>query len=370
MNTINKFIKHLSLFFIVVGLVVSSGALQVPLIPESSERPIPTEHDDDNLWDRLRADFSLDHATEQKLVQTHRTWFLNNPDYIEKVFSRAEPYLYYIAEEIKARDLPMEFVLIPVIESMYDPHARSHAGATGLWQLMAVTAKHYKIVQNSMYDGRRSVQESTDAALNHLAYLATVYDNDWHLVLAAYNVGHGRINKEIAKNKAAGRGTSFWDLNNLPKETLNYVPKLIALADVVKHYERHDMELPVVPDEPQVAVVDIDVEDYLDITIAADLADVEPETLLEMNPGFTQTIIANNTDTLLIPHDKVEIFETALANYVPVKKATYSYVVQAGDSLNQISKTHGASVAMIQQYNNLSSNNLQIGQKLKIPRGA
>lgn len=367
MNTINKFIKHLSLFFIVVGLVVSSGTVQMPLLPETTERPLPYEND--NLWDRLRADFSLDHATEQKRVQTHRTWYLNNPDYIEKVFSRAEPYLYYIAEEIKARGLPMEFVLIPVVESMYNPKARSHAGALGLWQLMSGTAKHYKIVQNSMYDGRRSIQESTAAALDHLSYLATIYSNDWHLVLAAYNVGHGRINREIAKNKAAGRGTDFWSLTNLPKETLNYVPKIIALADVVKNYKRHDIDIPVVADEPQVAVVDIDVEDYLDLTIAADLADVEPETLKEMNPGFTQAVIANNTDSLLIPYDKVETFEAALENYKPVKKATYQYVVQAGDSLNKISKTHGTSVAMIEQYNNLSSHNLQIGQKLKIPAG-
>ncbi|MFA6037276.1 MAG: transglycosylase SLT domain-containing protein [Legionellales bacterium] len=368
MNTINKLIKHLSLFFIVVGLVVSSGALQVPLLPETNEKPLPTV--DDNLWDRLRADFSMDHATAQSRVQTHRAWYLNNPDYIENIFKRAEPYLYYIAEEIKARDLPMEFVLIPVIESTYDPHARSHAGATGLWQLMAVTARHYKIVQNSMYDGRRSIQESTNAALNHLAYLATVYDNDWHLVLAAYNVGHGRVNREIAKNKAAGLGTDYWSLKSLPKETLDYVPKIIALADVVENYQRHDIELPLVADAPQVAVVDIDVEDYLDLTIAANLADVEPETLREMNPGFTQTIIANNTDSLLIPVENVETFEAALKKYVPKKNAPVDYVVQSGDSLNKISKSHGVSVAMLQQYNNLSSVNLQVGQKLKIPRAA
>ncbi|MGA2655487.1 MAG: transglycosylase SLT domain-containing protein [Gammaproteobacteria bacterium] len=369
MNTINKSIKYLSLLFIVVGLVISSGALQVPLIPEGTDKPLPHQQDN-NLWDRLRADFNLDHATAQKRVQTHRAWFLNNPDYIEKVLSRAEPYLYYIAEEIKARDLPMEFILIPVVESMYNPNARSKAGALGLWQLMSVTAKHYKIVQNSMYDGRRSIQESTNAALNHLAYLATVYNNDWHLVLAAYNVGHGRINRELAKNKAAGLPTDFWSLKNLPKETLDYVPKIMALAEVVKNYKRHDIDIPSVADEPQVAVVDIDVEDYLDLTIAADLADVEPETLKEMNPGFNQTIIANNTDSLLIPYEKLEIFEAALENYEPTKKVTYNYVVQAGDTLNQISKTHNTSVAMIQQYNNLSTNNLKIGQKLKIPTGA
>jgi membrane-bound lytic murein transglycosylase D len=364
----NKFIKHLSLFFIVVGLVVSSGALQVPMVLEAKETEPSQTHD--NLWDRLRADFSLDHATGQKLVQTHRTWYLNNPDYIENVLNRAQPYLYYIAEEIQARGLPMEFVLIPVVESTYDPHARSHAGATGLWQLMAVTARHYKIVQNGMYDGRRSIQESTNAALNHLSYLATVYDNDWHLVLAAYNLGHGALNRAIRKNELAGLKTDFWSLTSLPKETRNYVPKIIALADVIKNYQRHNIELPVVPDTPQVAVVDIDVEDYLDLTIAANLADIEPETMREMNPGFTQPIIANNTDSLLIPFEKVEIFQAALENYVPEKKATLSYVVQSGDTLNKISKTHGISVASLQQYNNLSSVTLQIGQNLKIPRSA
>ncbi len=371
MNTINKYIKHLSLFFIVVGLIVSSGAVHMPGVPKiievSTATPAATN---DNLWDRLRADFNMNHATGQKLVQTHRAWYLNNIDYIENVFNRAQPYLYYIAEEIQKRDLPLEFILIPVIESTYDPHARSQRGATGLWQLMAATARYYGIVQNGMYDGRISIVESTHAALGHLSYLAELYDNDWYLVLAAYNWGQGNVNAAIRRNKQKGLPTDFWSLTGLPKETLHYVPKIIALADVIKNYQRHNIDLPMVVDAPQVAAVDIDVNDYLDLTIAANLADVEPETLREMNPGFKQPIIANNTDTILIPADKVEIFEAALEDYTPVKKSTANYVVQSGDTLNQISKTHNISVALIKQYNNLPSANLQIGQVLKIPRGA
>ena len=211
---------------------------------------------------------------------------------------------------------------------------------------------------------------STNAALGHLSYLAELYDNDWYLVLAAYNAGQGNVNNAIKKSKAAGRGGDFWSLSTLPKETRHYVPKIIALADVIKNYQRHNLELPIVADEPQVAAVDIDVEDYLDLTIAANLADVEPETLREMNPGFSQAVIANHADEILIPADKVEIFKAALEDYTPQKKATFNYVVQSGDTLNKISKNHGISVATLQQYNNLSSANLQIGQVLKITRGA
>ncbi len=382
MNSTNKYIKHLSLFFIVVGLVVSSGTynnvhtMNFKYVAQAGTPVEATEPSPDNLWDRLRADFVMDHATGQKLVQTNRTWYLNNPDYIESVFNRAEPYLHYIAEEITSRGLPMEFILIPVIESTYDPFARSHRGATGIWQLMAATARHYGIVQNGAYDGRRDIHVSTRAALGHLSHLAKLYNNDWHLVLAAYNAGEGTVNRAMRRNERAGLGTDFWSLSSLPKETRHYVPKIIALADVVKNHQRHNIELPAVADEPQVAVVDINVEDYLDLTIAADLADIETEELREINPGFTQTVIANNTKTLLIPVEKVAIFEAALANYTPVKKkqtqtqTTQSYIVQSGDTLNKIAKTHGVSVKLIQQYNNLSSTTINVGQKLRIPRGA
>jgi len=189
-------------------------------------------------------------------------------------------------------------------------------------------------------------------------------------VLAAYNAGEGTVNRAIRRNERAGLGTDFWSLASLPKETRNYVPKIIALADVVKNHQRHNIELPAVADEPQVAVVDIDVEDYLDLTIAAGLAEIETEELREINPGFTQTVIANHTQTLLIPVEKVEIFEAALANYTPVKKATHDYVVQNGDTLGSIAKTHGINVALLQQYNNLSTTIINVGQKLRIPRGA
>lgn len=374
MNTINKYIKHLSLFFIVVGLVVSSGALQVSQVTAQTPTAVP-EHD--SLWDRLRVNFHLDHAIEQELVQTHRSWYLNNPEYIENVFDRAEPYLYYIAEEIEARDLPLEVLLIPVVESTYDPHAKSHRGAMGLWQLMTATARYYNVVQNGAYDGRRDIRVSTHVALEHLRYLADLYDNDWHLVLAAYNAGQGTVNRAIRKNELAGLSTDFWALSSLPKETRHYVPKIMALADVVKNYQRHNIDLPPVADVPQVAAVDINVEDYLDLTIAANLAEVEPETLREMNPGFTQAVIANHAESIMIPADKVEIFQAALENYTPAKKSasaatsgsTATYVVKSGDTLNQLSKTHGVSVAMLQQYNNLSDAHLDVGQVLKIPRG-
>lgn len=365
MNSINKYIKHLSLFFIVVGLIVSAGTVKVP---ESESYAHMSSSEYDNLWDRLRAEFHLDHATAQPLVQTHREWFLNHPEYIEDVFNRAEPYLHYIAEQIAARNLPMEFILIPVIESTYDPLARSHRGATGIWQLMAATARHYGVIQNGLYDGRRSIQDSTDAALDHLTHLSELYNNDWHMVLAAYNVGEGNIRRAVRKNKLAGKPTDFWSLS-LPKETRNYVPKIIALADVIKNYQRHNLDLPAVADEPQVTLVDIDVEAYLDLTIAADLADLETEELREMNPGFTQTAMVNQ-DQLLLPTEKVEIFEAALANYTPQKKSTSQYTVQNGDTLSKIAKTYGVSVALLQQYNQLSETTLKVGQKLRIPQGA
>ena len=146
----------------------------------------------DNLWDTLREDFTLPHYEDSPLVQEKIEWFMEHQDYLIHSVTRARPYLYYIYQQAKKRNLPAELVLLPIIESAYNPFAlNASSGAAGLWQMMPDTASGYGIRQNWWYDGRRDAVASTKAALNHLSYLDSFFNGNWLLAVAAYDTGEG-----------------------------------------------------------------------------------------------------------------------------------------------------------------------------------
>ncbi|CAG2159479.1 unnamed protein product [Oppiella nova] len=134
--------------------------------------------------------------------------------------------------EAERRGLPTELALLPIIESSYDPAATSSAAAAGMWQFIPSTGKIYGLRQTSLYDGRRDVVESTRAAYEFLGSLYNQFGS-WELALAAYNAGPGRIQQAINRNQAAGLPTDYWSLR-LPQETMNYVPRFLAVAQIIK----------------------------------------------------------------------------------------------------------------------------------------
>ncbi|MEC8819653.1 MAG: transglycosylase SLT domain-containing protein, partial [Pseudomonadota bacterium] len=191
-----------------------------------------------DIWSLLRAGFRLPHRLDEKRVQQQINWFIRNPDYLERVIKRSEPFLYHIMESLSASKLPLEFALLPIVESAFDPFAYSHGRASGLWQFIPSTARLYGVKIDWWYDGRRDLIDSTAAANRFLTDLFKYFNGDWELALAAYNSGMGNVGKAIKQNKKQRKPTSFWDLK-LPRETQAYVPKLLALSAIIKdpvHY--------------------------------------------------------------------------------------------------------------------------------------
>ena len=184
----------------------------------------------------MQAGFRLPNI-ESRDVQQYQKWSSQHPTYLKNLFERAEPFLYYILNELEKRNMPTEIALLPAIESAYKPNAVSKSKASGLWQFIPSTGKHYGLKQNWWYDGRRDVIASTDGAIKYLKYLNNMFDGDWLHALAAYNSGEGRVMRAIKKNKREGKPTDFWSLA-LPKETRAYVPKLLALADILRHQDK------------------------------------------------------------------------------------------------------------------------------------
>ena len=230
----------------------------------------------DNLWDVLRDEFALPHYEKNYAVQAKIEWFMNNQDYLLRSASRAAPYLYYISQQVRKRHLPAELVLLPIIESGYNPFSVSNMGASGIWQLMPDTASGYGVKRDWWYDGRRDVIASTRAALNYLSYLQSFFEGNWLLAIAAYNTGEGNVLAAIKRNIRDGRDTDFWSLP-VAQQTRDYVPSLLALAVIISHPEKYPVYFPPIQSAPYLAQVEVGTQ--INLKHAATLAGTQqPKT--------------------------------------------------------------------------------------------
>jgi membrane-bound lytic murein transglycosylase D len=319
-----------------------------------------------NLWSQIIHDFALSHNVDSPDVQQQIRWYLNHPDYLQTITTDSQYYLYYVYHEVKKRHLPSELVLLPVIESAYDPFAYSWVGAAGLWQMMPKTGSSFGLNQNWWYDSRKSIKPATSAALDYLTYLHTFFNGNWPLAIAAYNAGEGRVQAAVNYNLSMGRKTSFWDLN-LPTETENYVPKLLGLAEILSHPEKYHISVPNIPNTPYFETVHLN--HAIVLTQAANFAHIPVETLYELNPEYIRwTTSPYGPYDLLLPISAVPTFEENLAKNQGVHAATWSYhTVKAGETLDLIAEHYQTSPEDIIKTNFLTKNTLELGETLLIP---
>ncbi|MCE0494402.1 LysM peptidoglycan-binding domain-containing protein [Vibrio salinus] len=329
--------------------------------PESHQSISPKDVDD--LWQRISMQFTLP-VPDNKKIDYYRTWYIKHPRHLETVAKRAEPFLYLITEKIEKRHMPLELALLPVVESAFDVFAYSYGRAAGLWQFVPGTGKLYGLKQNYWYDGRRDVNAATDAALDYFQALHSQFNN-WDNAIAAYNSGEGRVARAIKYNKRKGKPTDFFSLS-LPKETSSYVPKLLALADVIAHKEKYGLNLPKIANKPALQLVNPNKQ--LDLAIAAQLAGISVKELQSYNPGFNRWSTApKGPYDLLIPVSNVSHFNHALKDYKGSGLKLVRYKVRSGDNLNLIAKKNNTTPTVIRKANALNSNLIRAGQYLMIP---
>lgn len=319
-----------------------------------------------DVWDVLRDEFSLDHEVARPEVQEQIRWLVAHPSYLHKVSRQSEPYIYHILHEIKKRKLPGELALLPMIESAYDPFAYSGVGAAGLWQLMPRTGSDLGLKQDWWFDGRRSIGPSTDAALNYLLYLNKFFSGNWILAIAAYDSGEGTIARSIKSTNRPGKAVYFWNLP-IPRETKVYVPRLLALAEIIKNPSRYKVNLPNIPYLPYFEEVNIGSQ--IDLNHAAKLAGISYKELIKLNPGFNRwTTAPYKPFRLLIPTEKVERFNLNLANFPEEKRVSWTkHQVKQGDNLNNIATRYHTTVNLIKQLNQLTTNTVKPNQSILIP---
>ncbi|UTF60580.1 LysM peptidoglycan-binding domain-containing protein [Gilvimarinus sp. DA14] len=331
--------------------------------PASIAKPKPQVEKD--LWVRIRDGFALGPYSQEQLDE-YVSWYASHPEYIERVFTRGQRYLYHIVERVEAQGLPLEIALMPVVESAFDPFAYSYATASGMWQFMSGTGREYGLKQNWWYDGRRDIIDSTDAALAYLERLHQMFDDNWLHALAAYNTGQGRLQRSINRNAKAGKPTDFWSLS-LPRETRAYVPQLLALSKIIANPEKYDIELPEIVNAPYFVAVDIDSQ--IDLARASELAEISMDELYLLNPGYNRWATdPEGPHRLLIPASQAEGFSAALAT-IPVEQriSWQRYTIKRGDSLIKIAKRFNTSPEALRTANNLTSSRIRAGATLLIP---
>ena len=322
-----------------------------------------------NLWDSLRANFRLPTATNRPEVQAQINWLMRNQGYLDRTVRRAAPYMHLIFMESQSRNLPAELVLLPIMESAYNPFIRSNRGAVGLWQLMSATASSYGVKQDFWYDGRRDVYASTNAALDYLTYLQSYFGGDWLLAIAAYDAGEGRLQNAVRRNAAQGKSTLFWDLS-LPLETRAYVPRLLALAAVIENPSKYHITLPVINDQPYLQQVDLGAP--INLSQAAQMAGLSLLELKQLNPGYSRsTTSPNGPYRLLLPIDRIPLFKQRLAASPSLTKITWGrYKIQRGDTLASIADRYNTTVSELRQVNHLKGHATPIGKVIMIPTGS
>jgi membrane-bound lytic murein transglycosylase D len=343
-----------------------------------------SESSDNDLWAHIQGNLDIDTYASNPYVKNQYKWYSQNTDYLTRTLARAQPYLYHIVSELEARNLPLALALIPIVESDFNPQALSSRGAAGLWQLMPATARHLGVESNSYYDGRRDLLDSTRAAIDYLSYLDRFFDGDWLLVLAAYNAGEGTVQKAVRNNQRAGKKTDFWSLT-LPRETRLYVPKILALAEVISDPSKVNLELPFIPHAPMYDWVEV--QQPLNLKKAANMAEVSWSDFKQMNSGYkyNKENLPQGTHRLYLPIENASNLKAGLDNLslastdytedykqlnIPglgYEEQQITYSVKSGDTLSKIAKNNGVTIAALRQWNHLSgSGNLKPGQKLKL----
>lgn len=303
--------------------------------------------DTSDLLDRLRMGFGMD-TLDTSLVTTHFNWYVQRPDYISRTMLRSRQYLYHILGEVEKRGMPTEIALLPMVESAFNPMAYSTSHASGIWQFVPATGKDFGLKQNGWYDGRRDILAATDAALDYLTRLHNQFGT-WELALAAYNCGEGCVARAIAKNQAQGLPTDYLSLN-LPNETRHYVPKLLAIKQIIADPASAGINLDSIPNQAYFTTVTLNKS--IDVSLAAKLANMPVNDFVSLNPAYNRPIVRSDTPTqLLLPVDKADTFSNNLKNYNLPLVSWQAYKARIGERISSIAKKFNVTVAWLKQHN-------------------
>jgi len=319
----------------------------------------------DDLWERIRLGFDIQDPN-LAIIDRHVGQLRSNPAYVDRLLERSSSYLFYIIEEVEARDMPSELALLPFVESAFNPKAVSPVKASGMWQFMPATGKYFKLDQNIFRDERGDIVKSTRAALDYLQKLYDMF-GDWHLALAAYNWGEGSVGRAIAKNKSANLEADYFSLS-MPNETRNYVPKLLAYKRIIDEPAKYGFKLPNVANHPY--FVNIPVTQDIDVDKVIQLSEITREQFLALNPSYYGPVILSGfNQEILLPYGKAEIFKKNLSiNKTPLTSWTVVRLDKT-DTVDNVASRLNTDAEQIREVNKIPKGmKIRSGSTIIIPR--
>jgi membrane-bound lytic murein transglycosylase D len=323
---------------------------------------------DADVWSRIRSGYAIPDLSNQ-LVAKHVTWYTTRPDDIARTTARASRYIFHVVQELEKRGMPTELALLPIIESGFNPQAFSSASAAGMWQFVPATGRDFNLKQNMFKDERRGVLASTDAALTYLQRLYDMF-GDWQLALAAYNWGEGSVQRAIKKNQAMGKPTDFESLAELmPAETRNYVPKLQAVKNIIANPGHYGVSLASVDNQPYFTAIDKTSD--IDMTIAAQLAELSMDEFKALNPQFNRPVITGGEKTkILLPQQNAAKFTSNLAQWGRALSTwTTHKITTARERIDTLASRFGTTADVLRQANNIPQRtSLVAGSTILVPK--
>jgi membrane-bound lytic murein transglycosylase D len=317
-----------------------------------------------DVWQRIRNGFAM-REPDSKQVARFENWYAARPDYVERMTDRARRYLFFIVEEVEKRHMPTEIALLPMIESAFNPGANSSARASGIWQFIPSTGKHFGMEQNWWYDGRRDVISATNGALDYLQKLHDQFGS-WDLALAAYNAGENSVMRAIIRNRKQHKPTDYASLR-LPKETRQDVPKLMAIKNIVSYPQSFGLTLTDIPNKAYFA--EVTTNKHIDVELAAEMAGISMEEFAALNPAHSRPVILRNEDdVLLLPVDSVETFHANLEKTDQRLVSWQACPTKRGEKLDVIATRYGISPEKLRIVNGIyRTMKISNGQTLLVP---
>lgn len=346
-----------------IPIFLSSTTKSHPATPAEPLLAIDPNH---SVWEILQNNLSLSYDSDHPRISQQRQRYTSNPAYLGKVTKRAEPYLFHIIKSLEGASLPLELIALPVVESAYKSNAKSRHGAEGLWQFIRSTGKQYGLHRTWWYDGRRDTLRATDGAIAYLKHLNQIYDGDWLLSLAAYNAGENAVNRAIRKNRARGLATDYWSLK-LPRETMDYVPRFLAVVSILENPDFFEIKLH--PVKHRGYFEPVSVAGRTSLTRLAQQLELDKDLVLRMNAGHRRGITPpDQQSVVLLPQEAAALYQTVQSEIAAkIEIAALTHRVQKGETLSHISKHYGIPIIKIKASNSLRGSLIRPGQKLQIP---
>lgn len=320
-----------------------------------------------DLFDSIRPELKMTQYNDHPTVRYFIRYYQKHPKIVYSIFHQGRYYLYNIVQEVKRQKLPMELALVPFVESGFKASNVSTAAAQGIWQIRSPAGERFGInIKDPWINGLKDVPQSTTAALKYFRKLYAYFDQNWLYAIAAYNVGEGRFKKAIQANASKNLSTHYFDLN-LPVQTQQYVPKLLAIAEIIRHPKKYHIDLPTIPDAPPTRTITLNRQ--ISLELIAQLAHTNMDLLTMLNPGFRYFVTPpNRSYPLVLPYHNAKIFVNNYNNFPKNHITSWRlYTVQSGDRLKDIARKLKTTPGNLIYYNRLDRKKIMVGQNLVYP---